>query len=306
MHTRGTVLLLPAALLWAQVRPAVAGDVAVLLSADVRAYQEAIEGCEEALGYELDHTYDMQGEPDRGRDHLRHILSDLKPDLIIAVGVWALQAVARERGDLPVVYTMVLNPPSVVEPGVPNITGASMNVSLEQTFGVFQDLGLKRIGTVYTRAATGYLVEQARARARAGGLELVAREIRNESEAIRSLGALKTEGIDGLWIVPDKSILSDKVIREMILFSFRQRIALVGLSRRHAKMGALVSLSFASSREIGRQAGMLASRVLEGHRPADLPFTMARAELIVNLRTARKLGIQVPGKILGEAHEVLE
>ena len=74
-----------------------------------------------------------------------------------------------------------------------------------------------------------------------------------------------------------------------------EKIPVLGLSERHAQMGALLSLSFGSSEDIGRQAGELARAVLSGKAPADLPYTTARkVSLIVNLKAAQKLGMEVP------------
>jgi ABC-type uncharacterized transport system substrate-binding protein len=81
---------------------------------------------------------------------------------------------------------------------------------------------------------------------------------------------------------------------------------LLGLSRRHAEIGALLSLSFASSEDIGRQAGELANRTLAAKSLSAIPFTMARMlDLTVNLKTARKLGIEVPQSVVDAAHEVI-
>src|SRR5262245_44699505 len=74
---------------------------------------------------------------------------------------------------------VVLNPPSILGPDAKNVTGASMNIPVEQAIRLFKQLGsqVKRIGVIYNRAKTSYLVKQAQAAARDQGLELVTREI---------------------------------------------------------------------------------------------------------------------------------
>jgi len=279
-----------------------AADVAVLLSAKVDAYEEALLGFEEALDHEIVAHCDMKGDLARGRTFLKKIeQQEVKPDLILAVGIWALQVVAEQGTSVPVVYTMVLNPPSVVGTEARNITGASMNVSVEQTFEVLKKLGISRVGTVYTSEQTGYLVNHARQVASDAGLELFTKEVRTAGDAIKSLDELNAEGIEALWIVPDKTILANKVLKEMVLFSFQENVPLLGLSDRHTKMGAVVSISFASTRDIGRQAGELAGRLLAGEPVAQLPYTTARSKLTVNLKAAQKLGIPIPSSMLEEA-----
>jgi putative ABC transport system substrate-binding protein len=115
------------------------------------------------------------------------------------------------------------------------------------------------------------------------------------------------DGIDALWIVPDETVLSQAVVQEMLLFSYRRKIPLLGVSDRHAQMGALFALSFASGEDIGRQAGELAQAILGGRAAADVPSTNARKLfLTVNLKAAQKLGLEVPPAILGRATNVIQ
>jgi putative tryptophan/tyrosine transport system substrate-binding protein len=72
-------------------------------------------------------------------------------------------------------------------------------------------------------------------------------------------------------------------------------------------MGALLSLSFASSEDIGRQAGELAQTVLGGKTAAEVPPTTARkVNLTVNLKAAQKLGVEVPKSVLGRATIIIQ
>jgi putative ABC transport system substrate-binding protein len=93
----------------------------------------------------------------------------------------------------------------------------------------------------------------------------------------------------------------------MLLIAYRKKIPVLGLSERHAQMGALFSLSFASSEDIGRQAGELVQSILGGTRAAEIPYTTPRKlNLTVNLKTAGKLGIEIPKAILGRAATVIQ
>ena len=84
---------------------------------------------------------------------------------------------------------MVLNPQTVIGADTKNITGASINVPVEQQMWLFKQLGpqIKRIGVVFNRAKTGYLVRRAQTVARNEGLELVIREINTAKDAIGAL-----------------------------------------------------------------------------------------------------------------------
>jgi putative ABC transport system substrate-binding protein len=288
--------------------PAAAARVAVLMSAKVSEYEEALKGFKEATPHQVAAVYDMDGDLDRGRKQLAEIEEKVKPDLIFAVGIWALQAVVSRPPSVPVVYAMVLNPPSVIRAETKNVTGASMNVPVEQSIRLFKQLGpqIKRIGIIFNPVKTGYLVKRAQLVARDEGLELVTREISSTKEVIGALESLQ-DGIDALWIVPDETILSQAVVQQMLLFSYRRKVPLLGLSDRHAQMGALFSLSFASGEDIGRQAGELAQAILTGRAVADVPYTSARKfYLTVNLKTAQKLGLEIPQAILTRAANVIQ
>jgi putative ABC transport system substrate-binding protein len=285
-----------------------AGSVAVIMSAEVDAYREALEGFKRVSQYRMVAEYNMQGDFDRGQEILTQIQSKVKPDLILAIGVWALQVVSERGKDIPIVYAMVLNPQNVIKAGAKNITGASMNVPVELTTNLFNELSpkIRRVGVIYNPIHTENLVRQGRIAARQRGLQLIAKEIRSPKEAIAALDSIQDE-IDALWILPDDTNLVSEVTQYMLLFSYRQRIPLIGLSERQAEIGALLSVSFASSEDIGRQAGELANTILGGKAPAEIPYTMARrVKLTVNLKVAQKLEMKIPKSILERADRVIQ
>ena len=284
--------------------PAAAARVAVLMSAKVAEYEEALRGFKEATAHQIVATYDMDGDVDRGQKYLAEIETKVKPDLIFAIGNWALQVVVSRPSSVPVVYAMVLNPASIVGTDGKNVTGASMNVPVEQPIRLLKQLGsqIKRIGVIYNRARTGSLVRRAQVVARDEGLELVTREISSAKDVVAALESFQ-DGIDALWIVPDETVLSQAVVQQLLLFSYRRKVPVLGLSDRHAQMGALFALSFASGEDIGRQAGELAQAILGGRAAADVPFTNARKlHLTVNLKAAQK----IPPAILSRATSVIQ
>lgn len=285
-----------------------AAKVAVITSADVEAYKDALRGFKRVLRHQIVAEYDMEGNLDTGKQMLADIQSKVKPDLILAIGPWASQITAAQATNIPVVYAMVLNPSSLLPAGVKNVTGASMNVPVENTIRLFKQLGsqIRRVGVLFNRAKTGYLVKRATQVAKEQGLEIVDKEVRSPKEAIQALDTLQDE-IHALWILPDEIVLTPEVVQYMVLFSYRKKIPLIGLSERQAQMGALLSLSFGSSEDIGRQAAELANSILEGQAPDRLPFTMARqVKLTVNLKAAEKLGIEIPKSLLGTANSILQ
>ncbi|MEE9124392.1 MAG: hypothetical protein V3U14_07845, partial [candidate division NC10 bacterium] len=104
-------LLLPLVILASVAWPtgAVASkNVAVIMSADVDAYREALRGFKGKLDFPaIVAEYNMEGYFERGRKILTEIQTKVKPDLIFAVGTLALQVVAGQVTDVPVIYAMV-------------------------------------------------------------------------------------------------------------------------------------------------------------------------------------------------------
>ena len=301
------VMLVLVSAILSVVSPALGANVAVILSSPVDDYREALRGFKEVAKHRIVAEYDMGGDPDRGPAIVAEIETKVKPDLIFAVGIWALQAAASHSTTTPVVYAMVLNPPSIVGDGK-NVTGASMNIPAEEAIRLFKQLGpaIKRVGAIYSRARTGYLVKRAESLAKNEGIQLVTREITSPREIAAALESLQ-DGIDALWILPDETTLAQPALQQILLFSYRRKIPVLGLSERHAQLGALFALSFASSEDIGRQAAELALTVLSGTKPTEIPYTTPRkVSLTVNLKTAGKLGIEVPKTILGRATTVIQ
>jgi putative ABC transport system substrate-binding protein len=306
LTTRTARLTLAACLLAATVHgspPVEAAKVVALKSADVDVYNEVLEGFKSSFPGSAISEYDMEGDLQKGRKFLARLKSGSKPDLILAIGIWALQVAVEEIRDIPVVFAMVLNPTTVIGQEARNITGASMNVPIEQQIALLKKVSpqVRRIGVIYDPSKTGFLVRQAERIARDQGVRLVTKAIASSKDSFAALDAMQGE-IDALWILPDLTALAPESVQYMLLFSFRNKIPLLGLSENQARMGALLGLSFESGRDIGSQAAELANGILSGKSAGELPITPARkVRLTVNLKTAGKLGLQIPNEILEQA-----
>jgi len=288
--------------------PVYGGEVAVIKSSGADIYKESLEGFRQTIRHRVVAEYDMRGDLERGREALAKLRSTVNPNLLFTVGTPALQVAGGKETSLPVVYSMVFNPNSIIGNEVKNITGVSMNVSVEKTLPLFKELSpkIRRVGVVFNQAVSGYLLVQAVPVAQKHGIQLITREIRSTRKVIQALNSLRGK-IDALWIVPDETILADEVLQYMLLFSYENRVPVVGLSERQTDMGALLSLSYKSSKDMGRQAGEIANRILRGRKPQRIPYATPRqVKLSVNLRVARKLKVEVPNSLLAKVDNAVK
>jgi len=290
------------------VGPVHGGEVAVIKSSGADVYNESLVGFRQTIRHRVVAEYDMRGDLERGREALAKLRSTGNPNLLFTVGTPALQAASGKKTSLPVVYSMVFNPNSIIGTEVKNITGVSMNVSVKETIRLFRELSpkIRRVGVVFNPAKSGYLVIKAVAVARKQGIQLVTRQIRSANKAIQAVNSLRGK-IDALWIVPDETILGDEVLQYMLLFSYENRVPVLGLSEKHTEMGALLSLSYKSSKDMGRQAGEMANSILRESKPSRIPSTTPRqVKLSVNLMAARKLKVEVPNSLLAKVDNAIK
>jgi putative ABC transport system substrate-binding protein len=290
------------------VAPLRAQNVAVVMSSDASAYQEALEGFKETTRHRIVGVQTLTENPATWRDEIKKLRSTIEPDLVLVIGTSALQAVAGEITNIPIVHAMVFNPFGVANSSSKNIIGISMIPAVNQSISLLKELNPKyrRVGVIFDPIRSGPLFMQARGIAQKENIQLVAREIRSPGELAGALKSLENE-IDVLWLWPDEGYLGDEILQRIFLFSFERKVPVLGLSERHTQMGAVLSLSYASAKDVGRQAGEVANRMLGEPKGPYLTVVAPRqTKLAVNLKTARKLDVAVPDSIIQRADNAVK
>ena len=254
------------------------------------------------------------GDADRLRKYAAELVA-LAPDVILAAGPPALAALQQATRTLPIVFANVTDPvgsgyvASLARPGG-NVTGF-MNVEFGQS-GKLMEL-LKQIAPRVTRVAVlrdtsaptsiGQL-GAIQAVAPSFGVELTPIGYRDADEIERGIAAFVRGPSDGVIVTQGapQQIQRDTIIA----LAARHRLPAVYPSRAFVTEGGLLSYSPYQA-DLYRKAASYVDRILKGEKPADLPVQApVKYETVLNMKTAKALGIDVPAQVLVRADEVIE
>ena len=165
---------------------------------------------------------------------------------------------------------------------------------------------LRRAGTFYNPANPSALrsIRAGREAARRVGVTLVEWQVKSSTELRAALPKLKRPDVDGYVFTADAMVTSHT---EMIVeAATAQRLPAITIYREAVVGGALASFG-APFKEIGRMTAKPLQRILAGVRPGDIPVeTFDRIVLVVNAKTAKRLGLTIPNSIMQRASEIIE
>jgi putative ABC transport system substrate-binding protein len=236
------------------------------------------------------------------------------PDVIVAQGAMVLGAV-RVSGAVPVVFGFSGDPveaglvTSFARPGGMATGIAAQSLELVgKRLEYLKELvpKVQRIGILANPTHPGEQLElkASQEAARRLGLVVHYRQVTGAAEFGPALEALARERVDALVVFPDALVMSRA--QEIADFARRQRIGAVSGWAEFAEAGNLMTYG-PNLRVTWRQAAAVVDRILRGAKPADLPVEQPlRYELVLNMKTARELGLRVPQSLLLAAERVLE
>lgn len=135
-------------------------------------------------------------------------------------------------------------------------------------------------------------------------LEIISFKASSSAEIDAAFAGFAEERVDALFIAPDGFYTSRGV--QFATLAVRDRLPASCFAREMAQAGVLMSYS-TSLAEMFRQVGVYTGSILKGVKPADLPVLQAtKFEFVINLQTARTLGVDIPPTLLARADEVIE
>lgn len=287
--------------------------VAVVRSRVIKPYNDAILGFMDELrssGIKIAPGYYDLEEAEGEEIELADKINLEKPDLILALGTQAALFAKKNLDDIPIIFSMVLNPvqSGIVEslkvPG-DNITGVCLNIPVELQFGKLKEIlpNINRIGYLYDAQKKLELKEEVRRAADKLGLRLICRPIYSREDVPEELSKISREA-DCLWAEIDPLVYSPQSARYIILETLKARLPFMAFSFSYVKAGALLALE-CDYYDIGKQSAQTAIKILEGQNPGSIPIALPReTRLAINRRTARTIGVTIPEKFLDEADKI--
>jgi putative tryptophan/tyrosine transport system substrate-binding protein len=238
----------------------------------------------------------------------------LAPDVLFCMGSLGMAPLQQATRTIPIVFMNVADPvgagfvQSMAHPGG-NITGC-LNFEYSMS-GKWAEL-LKQIAPNATRAlvlrdsssAAGIgQFAAVRAIAQGLGVELTPSDVRDTNEIERNVAAFARSGNGGVIVTTGGTAVIRKLIISLV---DRYKLPTVYPYRYYAVDGGLIAYGPNSSEQVRQAAGYI-DRILRGEKPADLPVQApGKYELVINLKTAKTLGLTIPQPLLATADEVID
>jgi ABC-type uncharacterized transport system substrate-binding protein len=278
-------------------------------------FLKALEGSGFAVGRNVAIEYRFAQGQDERLLALAAELVHRQVTMLVATDRPSAVAARAATATIPIVFASGFDPvqlglvASINRPG-----GNATGVSLLTT-----ELGPKRLGLLRellpkpgliafvvnpNNTLTPFQVTEMQAAAQAVGQPLLVVRVGNEEEADKAFATMAEGNVAA--ILYGTTLFFQVISERLVALAARYRIPALYEWREFVTAGGLMSYS-TDRNEVGREAGSYAGRILKGEKPADLPVVQStKFELVINLKTAKSLGLTVPQTLLVAADEVIE
>jgi putative ABC transport system substrate-binding protein len=256
----------------------------------------------------------VTGDIDRAR--MAKEIVQRQPDVVVVETTVGVEALAREGRTIPMIFVNVSDPigsgfvANLAHPGG-NITGFMSN---EPTLGgkwpeLLKEIApaVVRVGFLFNPDTAPYaepFLHNAQSSARLLRMEVAAARVRNDAEIEQAVAGIAKNPDGGLIVLPENT--TNARFEVIIEIAARHRVPAIYAYRYQAIAGGLISYGVDNA-DLFRGAAAYVDRILKGEKPANLPVQApTKFELVVNLKTAKALGLEVPWILQQRADEVIE
>jgi len=268
-------------------------------------------GYVEGRNIAIEYRY-AQGQVDR-LPSLAAELVQLRPNVILAIGGDVAPIAKRFNQTIPLVFVSSADPEqlglvaSLSRPGG-NATGVTLlqDALASKRLELLREAApqISRVAFLWNPDHPDNEQREAQRAAQALGVQLHLVEVRSSDDFESAFRAANNAGIDSLYVVSSRQTVLN--IKRIVEFAAQNRLPLAGGWGAWAKEGGLFSYG-PDGVNMARRAANYIDRILKGAKPADLPVEQpAKFELIINLKTAKALGLTVPHSLLSRADELID
>jgi putative ABC transport system substrate-binding protein len=281
----------------------------------VEAFRQGLRehGYEEGKNIVVEHRY-TESRPERVAEVAAEFVR-LKVDVIVTSLDVATAAVKRQTQTIPIVMAISIDPvstgfvSSLARPGG-NVTGLSTMAPelAAKRLELLREVvpGLSRVAIMWNTNVPGNLLEYKEAgdAARSMRLQLQSVEVSSVDDFERAFSALKTGGAEAL-IVAGSGLTSTNA-GQIANLAMKHRLPSMVSSRDRVDAGGLMAYG-PNLAELWRRAATFVDKILKGAKPGELPVEQpTKFELVINMKTAKALGLTIPPSLLRRADEVIQ
>jgi putative ABC transport system substrate-binding protein len=252
------------------------------------------------------------GNPDRLSGMLAELVA-ARVDAIVTTGPRETRTARRATATIPIVMTFVEDPvaegfvKSLAQPGT-NVTGlTSLVPGLSQKYVELLNEALptaRRFGVVATRDPVPESRHELETAVKARGLTMSRLVVSEPVDFDTTLARAKRDGVTGIIAPVDGVTFRHR--RALVEAALKHRLPGIYWAREYGEAGGLLTYG-ASLADLRRHAAIYVDKILRGARPADLPIEQpTQFDLVINLKTAKVLGLTIPPSLLLRADQVIE
>jgi putative ABC transport system substrate-binding protein len=238
----------------------------------------------------------------------------LKVDVIVTHGTANVAAAKETTSVIPIVFAAVADPvgnhlvAGLARPGG-NVTGLSAQIPdlAGKRLELLREIipGLRQLAIIANGGNPAAMQDLPEVQAIAGplGLEVVMRDVRRAEDIAPAFESLEGRA-EALYVPPDPLFTTNRVRFNTLALS--ARLPTMHGTREHVEAGGLISYG-SNQTDLFRRAGDYVDKILRGAKPGDIPVEQpTKYELVINLKTAKVLGLDIPPTLLARADEVIE
>ncbi len=284
-------LLLAFSLMLMLVSTSESTDVVVVGDAKLKPVTDVVDTLRQLSSYSI-----VVKTPGEIGGNLADVVTREGAKAVIALGTDAVTLSLSLPESIPVVYGLVIKP---LDTKRRNITGIYMATPLEKYLSVIEQYfpQIAKVGLIYEKDGLKTVS------ATPTSLYLAVRYAGNPYEFLETVKKLD-RSVDALLLMPEKNLITSSSLQRVYLFSFIEKVPLLGISEKHVKDGSLMCVVF-DIEDMGRQLGELTNRVFANGSANGVPqVAPEKYKIYINRQTAESMGIPIEPELLRVAERV--